>query len=82
MSQPSSLSASDTVRSLMAQARRRGIAVDDETPVLSFLEALSDTPLVPHRTAIVAGAVVAEVFRHEREAEAIEADRPPTDFSF
>jgi type III secretion system FlhB-like substrate exporter len=75
----------ETVRTLMAQARRRGIVVDDEMPIAGFLQALDDDPLVPHRLMMVAGAVLAHVFRHERElsqGDRSDRDRPSTDCSF
>lgn len=72
----------EIVKSLIAQARRRGIVVDEEMPIVAFLQALDPTPRIAHRLTLAAGAVMAEVFRHERElAESgtTDGDRHSTD---
>ena len=69
--------------SLIAFARRRGVAVDDELPIAAQLAAIEPSPLVPHPMALVAGAVMALVFRHDRtlaapvppDADGLTADR-------
>ncbi|MBK3736614.1 hypothetical protein GAY29_26680 [Azospirillum brasilense] len=58
--------------SVTAFARRRGVTVDDETAVVTLLNALDPSPLVPHRMVLVAGSVLANAFRHDR----LQGDRP------
>ena len=62
--------------SLLALARRRGVAVPEDGSVAGLLAALDPNPLIPHPLLLVAGAVMAVAFRHDR-ALAL----PPADFS-
>ncbi|AWK88267.1 hypothetical protein DEW08_19410 [Azospirillum thermophilum] len=71
--------------SLVALARRRGIDVTDDLPIVALLEAIDPAPLVPHRMVLVAGAVMALAFRHDRSLAAAAADPgdgPTADRSF
>lgn len=75
----------EIIKSLIAQAKRRGIVVDEDMPIVAFLQALDPTPRVSHRLTLAAGAVMAEVFRHERElasSGAPDSERHSTDCSF
>ncbi|WP_286192173.1 hypothetical protein [Roseomonas genomospecies 6] len=55
--------------SVTAFARRRGVTVDDETAIVTLLNALDPNPLVPHRMVLVAGSVLANAFRHDRSQD-------------
>nr|WP_255636228.1 hypothetical protein [Azospirillum sp. 412522] len=52
--------------SLLALARRRGVAVPEDGSVTGLLAALDPNPLIPHPLLLVAGAVMAVAFRHDR----------------
>ncbi|WP_247893827.1 hypothetical protein [Azospirillum endophyticum] len=52
--------------SLLALARRRGAAVPEDGSVAGLLAALDPNPLIPHPLLLVAGAVMAVAFRHDR----------------
>ncbi|SMF86783.1 hypothetical protein SAMN02982917_6058 [Azospirillum oryzae] len=52
--------------SLLALARRRGVAVPEDGSVAGLLSALDPNPLIPHPLLLVAGAVMAVAFRHDR----------------
>lgn len=52
--------------SLLALARRRGVAVPEDGSVAGLLAALDPNPLIPHPLLLVAGAVMAVAFRHDR----------------
>lgn len=52
--------------SLLALARRRGVTVADDGSVAGLLAAIEPRPLIPHPLLLVAGAVMAVAFRHDR----------------
>ncbi len=52
--------------SLLALARRREVPVTDDGSVAGLLAALEPRPLIPHPLLLVAGAVLAVAFRHDR----------------
>ncbi|SMH62962.1 hypothetical protein [Azospirillum agricola] len=60
--------------SLLALARRRGVVVADDGSVAGLLAAIEPRPLIPHPLLLVAGAVMAAAFRHDRAL-----GRPPGD---
>ncbi|PWC80569.1 hypothetical protein TSH100_29215 [Azospirillum sp. TSH100] len=76
--------------SLLAQARRRGVAVPEDGSVAGLLAALDPNPLIPHPLLLVAGAVMAVAFRHDRALALLPADAsgttlpsaPSADYSF
>ena len=76
--------------SLLALARRRGVAVPEDGSVAGLLAALDPNPLIPHPLLLVAGAVMAVAFRHDRALALPAADasgtNPPSapspDYSF
>ncbi|CAO3437456.1 hypothetical protein [Azospirillum doebereinerae] len=85
---PSPLPAS-LADSLLALARRRGVAVAedglDDGSVAKLLAAIEPRPLIPHPLLLVAGAVMAVAFRHDRRLAAPpagDADSPSADCSF
>ena len=63
---PAPAGAAGVADSVTAFARRRGVTVDDETAIVTLLNALAPNPLVPHRMVLVAGSVLANAFRHDR----------------
>ena len=63
---PAPAGAAGVADSVTAFARRRGVTVDDETAIVTLLNALDPNPLVPHRMVLVAGSVLANAFRHDR----------------
>ena len=76
--------------SLLALARRRGVAVPEDGSVAGLLAALDPNPLIPHPLLLVAGAVMAVAFRHDRALALPLADAsrtappsaPSADYSF
>ncbi|MCG5243508.1 hypothetical protein [Azospirillum doebereinerae] len=82
--------------SLLALARRRGVAVADDGSlggpdgvsndgsIATLLAAIEPRPLIPHPLLLVAGAVMAVAFRHDRRLAVPPAgDAPPSaDCSF
>lgn len=76
--------------SLLALARRRGVAVPEDGSVAGLLSALDPNPLIPHPLLLVAGAVMAVAFRHDRALALPPADgsgtappsAPSADYSF
>ncbi|WP_434624461.1 hypothetical protein [Azospirillum sp. B2RO_4] len=76
--------------SLLALARRRGVAVPEDGSVTGLLAALDPNPLIPHPLLLVAGAVMAVAFRHDRAlalpsadaADAAPSSVPSADYSF
>jgi len=90
---PSPLPAS-LADSLLALARRRGVAVADDGSlgglddgsIATLLAAIEPRPLIPHPLLLVAGAVMAVAFRHDRRLAAPPAgdadDSPSADCSF
>ncbi|HYH18977.1 MAG TPA: hypothetical protein VD995_10205 [Azospirillum sp.] len=56
--------------SLLDFARRRGIAAGDDRSIVELLGLIEPAPLVPHRLALVAGAVLAMAFRYDRDLAA------------
>ncbi|WP_372395971.1 hypothetical protein ABMY26_12120 [Azospirillum sp. HJ39] len=72
--------------SLLALARRRGAAVPEDGSVAGLLAAIDPNPMIPHPLLLVAGAVMAAAFRHDRALAAPPADEPDatpsTDCSF
>ncbi|WP_247873089.1 hypothetical protein [Azospirillum sp. TSH64] len=52
--------------SLLALARRRGVTVPEDGSVAGLLAVLDPNPLIPHPLLLVAGAVMAVAFRHDR----------------
>jgi type III secretion system FlhB-like substrate exporter len=90
--EPASPSAS-LADSLLTLARRRGVAVAEDGSVAGLLAALDPNPLIPHPLLLVAGAVMAVAFRHDRALALPPADSadggnptpssaPSADFSF
>ena len=76
--------------SLLALARRRGAAVPEDGSLAGLLGAIDPNPLIPHPLLLVAGAVMAVAFRHDRALALPPADgpdapsssAPSADFSF
>ena len=64
--------------SLLALARRRGVAVPEDGSVAGLLSALDPNPLIPHPLLLVAGAVMAVAFRHDRALALPPADASGT----
>jgi type III secretion system FlhB-like substrate exporter len=58
---------------LLDLARRRGVEAGDERTIVELLGLIEPAPLVPHRLALVAGAVLAMAFRHDRDLAAPDA---------
>ncbi|WP_245593478.1 hypothetical protein [Azospirillum halopraeferens] len=72
--------------SLTAMARRHGSTPGDEDSLLDVLAAIESRPLIPHALLLVAGSVMAGVFRFDRDDGAPPADPaadpPSADCSF
>ncbi|WP_244433587.1 hypothetical protein [Azospirillum sp. B506] len=76
--------------SLLALARRRGVAVPEDGSLAGLLGALDPNPLIPHPLLLVAGAVMAVAFRHDRAlalppsdaSDATPSSAPSADYSF
>jgi hypothetical protein len=64
--------------SLLALARRRGVAVPEDGSVAGLLSALDPNPLIPHPLLLVAGAVMAVAFRYDRALSLPPADATDT----
>lgn len=64
--EPSVPAGGSVADSLVAFARHHGIEVTDELSLIDLLTAINPCPWVPHRTVLIAGAVMAFAFRHER----------------
>ncbi|ANC92699.1 hypothetical protein A6A40_12855 [Azospirillum humicireducens] len=62
--------------SLLALARRRGATVPEDGSIAGLLAAIEPTPLIPHPLLLVAGAVMAVAFRHDRALAQPPADGP------
>ncbi len=62
--------------SLLALARRRGAAVPEDGSIAGLLGAIEPNPLIPHPLMLVAGAVMAVAFRHDRALALPPADGP------
>ncbi|KAA0572956.1 hypothetical protein FZ983_30955 [Azospirillum sp. B21] len=62
--------------SLLALARRRGAAVPEDGSIAGLLGAIDPNPLIPHPLLLVAGAVMAVAFRHDRALALPPADGP------
>lgn len=56
--------------SLLDLARRRGVDAGDDRSIIELLALIEPAPLVPHRLALVAGAVLAMAFRYDRDLAA------------
>lgn len=63
---PTAAFASSLADSLLALARRRGVAVPEDGSVTGLLAVLDPNPLIPHPLLLAAGAVMAVAFRHDR----------------
>ncbi|WP_247879883.1 hypothetical protein [Azospirillum sp. TSA6c] len=78
---PSDIAASPTASladSLLALARRRGVAVPEDGSVAGLLSVLDPNPLIPHPLLLVASAVMAVAFRHDRALALPPADASDT----
>lgn len=63
---PSASSPAGLADSLTALARRRGAVVSDDDTIAGLLASIEPSPLIPHPLLLVAGAVMAFAFRHDR----------------
>ncbi|PWC37808.1 hypothetical protein [Azospirillum sp. TSO35-2] len=63
--------------SLLALARRRGVAVPEDGSIAGLLAAIDPNPMIPHPLLLVAGAVMAVAFRHDRALALPPADDAP-----
>jgi type III secretion system FlhB-like substrate exporter len=72
--------------SLLAHARRHRPRLGDDSPIAELLAAIEPQPLVPHGMVLIAGAVMAMAFRHDRSlaapGPAADGDTASTDRSF
>lgn len=73
-----SVASASLADSLLALARRRGVAVPEDGSVAGLLASLDPNPLIPHPLLLVAGAVMAVAFRHDRALALPPADPPDT----
>ena len=62
--------------SMLALASRRGVAVPEDGSIAGLLAAIEPNPLIPHPLLLVAGAVMAVAFRHDRALALPPADGP------
>ncbi|MGA1859815.1 hypothetical protein VH569_27840 [Azospirillum sp. 11R-A] len=75
---PSASPSASLADSLLALARRRGVAVPEDGSVAGLLAVLDPNPLIPHPLLLVAGAVMAVAFRHDRALALPPADASDT----
>ncbi|WP_148219771.1 hypothetical protein [Azospirillum sp. B510] len=73
---PAATLAAGLADSLLALARRRGVVVAEDGSVAGLLAAIDTNPLIPHPLLLVAGAVMAVAFRHDRALGLPPADAP------
>ncbi|NUB02992.1 hypothetical protein GBZ48_27540 [Azospirillum melinis] len=75
---PAAISGASLADSLLALARRRGVAVPEDGSVAGLLAVLDPNPMIPHPLLLVAGAVMAVAFRHDRALALPPADASDT----
>ncbi len=67
--------AANVADSLVAFVKRHGIPVDEDSAITDLLAAMEPRPLLPHGLLLIAGTVLAGVFRYDRSlAEPVSDD--------